>query len=162
MGDDPIGILVALFSLIFLLSVLPLAIIQNNVDSQVEMAIEEAVEDFTDNVRSTGYITKEEYEIFKNELTTYGYTLNVEMLHRSKVVVPNGSSYSTAYNAYNFNDILDALETNGIYTMKNGDFFYIKLTSVDSTFGSKIFSTILGTSGTKIAIPSGGMVGNTY
>lgn len=167
MGEDPIGSVFALLILIFGISILPMILIQNNVDAQSRSAAEALVQDFADNARSTGYITKEGYDKFKSDLVATGYSYHVEMLHRSKIVVPNGKDasgnylYTTAYNAYNFNDILDIMEVSGRYSMKDGDFFQIKLTTTGDTKGSTYLSGILGGSGQKMTIPAGGLVGNT-
>ncbi len=161
MGEDPIGVVFAMLLLIFGITILPMVIIQNNVDAQSRSAAEALVQDFADNARSTGYITREEYDKFKSDLVATGYTYHVEMLHRSKIVVPNGSTYTTAYNAYNFNDILDMLETSGRYSMKSGDFFQIQLTTISETKGSGYLAAIIGGPGQKMTIPAGGLVGNT-
>ena len=161
MGEDPIGVVFALLLLIFGIAVMPMLIVQNNVDSQSRSAAEALVQDFTDNARSTGYITKEEYDQFKSDLVATGYVYHVDMLHRSKVVVPYNGTYTTAYNTYNFNDILDILETTGRYSMKNGDFFQMKITTTGDTLGSSYVGAVLGRPGQQMTIPSGGLVGNT-
>lgn len=164
MGEDPIGTVFALLLLVFGITLLPMLIVQNNVDAQARSQVESIVQDFTDNARSTGYFTREEYNVFKAELSKCGYPFHVEMLHRSKMVLPNEreeGTYTTAYNAYNFDDIMEVLEETGKYSMKNGDFFQIKLTSIGSTKGSLELAAILGGGGQKMIIPAGGMVGNT-
>ena len=161
MGDDPIGVVFALMILLGLVTFVPMLIVQNNVDAQSRSTVEALAQDFTDNARSAGYITREEYQIFKNALSTTGYSFHIEMLHESKIVIPDESSYIVSYNAYNFEDILNELDENGIYEMKNGDTFSIKLTSVTPTYGSSELAALIGGSGQKMTIPAGGMVGNS-
>lgn len=162
MVEEPIAKAFATFFIVLALALVPLMIITNSIDSMTRSAVESAVQDFSDNARSTRYITREEYDILKSKLAATNYAYRVEMLHRSKVVVPDDGilGYVTAYHAYGYDDIMETLEETGVYEMKNGDFYYIKLTSASDTIGSHIYGIFTGTPGYKLSIPAGGMVGN--
>ncbi|MBQ7430263.1 hypothetical protein [Butyrivibrio sp.] len=164
MAEDSFGKAIATLFLILGIAFFPLLLMQNNVDSMSRAAAEEAVQDFADNARSTGYITQADYEVLRAKLVATGYSYHVQMLHRSKTVVPDSDmdeGYRTSYKAYNFEDIVAYWEENdGVYPMKNGDFFQILMTSSTPTKASSMLGMLYGNSGTIQSIPAGGMVGN--
>ena len=162
MTDNPIAKAFASLFLILGISVLPLMLVMNNVDNQARSAAEAAVQDFADNARSTGVLTKADFEVLKAKLQATGYVYHVEMLHRSKMAIPDDAQgYRDVYKAYNFEDISNIWEENeGVYAMKNGDFYQILITSTTPTIGSKIYAANYGGSGITLNIPAGGMVGN--
>ena len=164
MAEDSFGKAIATLFLLLGLALLPLLLMQSNVDNMSRAAAEEAVQDFADNARSTGYISQADYEVLRSKLVATGYVYHVQMLHRSKTVVPDSEmadGYRTSYKAYNFDDITTYWEENdGVYPMKNGDFFQILMTSTTPTKSSSILGMLYGGSGTVQSIPAGGMVGN--
>lgn len=164
MAEDSFGKALASLLLILGIAFFPLVLMQENVDNMSRAAAEEAVQDFADSARSTGFLTKSDYEVLRSKLVSTGYTYHVQMLHRSKTVVPDptiAEGYRTSYKAYNFEDISKYWEENeGIYPMKNGDFYQILITSATPTKGSAMLGILHGNAGTIQSIPAGGMVGN--
>ncbi len=175
--DDIVGRLASACFIIFSLTIIPLMIIFNNLDLSQRSALDTIVSTYTDEVRSTGVISKENYEDFLRKLSSTGYTYDIKIVHKSKTAVPTTSgSYKIAYKAYSKSEILSYIEGFGPdgepgtsddtsikdYVMKSGDFISIKVVADTETTGSKLFRSIInGSSIIKLGASSGGMVGNT-
>ena len=171
MSEDPIGRAFGSFFLIIAISLLVGFALTYAADEQAQSISAEALADFTDNVRSTGYIDATELSLLRNRLSKTGYGFTIEMLHRSKVAMPTSGglrgespiagNYTVAYHNYNYDDILAALNDSDYYEMKNGDLFQVHIRSIKETNTSIFTSIFRGGVHTHIDLSSGGYVGNT-
>lgn len=127
---------------------------------------------FQKEVRTRGYIDKEMYDNFTNELTATGRIYDIEMLHRDIKYYPldeksedysKEKPYSIEYFKHNEYEILDQIyNKNKRYLMKIGDDFTVTVRD-KGTRGSRVLWNVVG--GTKenntlIFSTYGGMVEN--
>ncbi len=175
--EDIVGRIASAFLIIAALTIIPLMIIFNNLDLAQRSTLNKIVDNYADEVRSTGVISKENYEDFLRQLSQTGYTYDIYITHKSKTAVPvSGGDFKIAYKAYSKSDILEYVEGFGPdkepgtaddtdfkdYTMKSGDFISIKVVANTETTGSRLFRMMnKGVPVIKLGSSSGGMVGNT-
>lgn len=176
MDDDAVSKVVAALFLTLGIFVLPLIIISVNSDITERSYVDENIQEFSEMVRSTGYISKENYEQLLNVLSSAGGAYKITMLHRSYRAIPSGSSgdYRTSYTAYGQNEIIrhlyglkldgspDTSNPGSDYIMKDGDFFSITVEGTGSTKSASYLKALSGGKGEEhLYCVSGGMVGNT-
>lgn len=175
MDDDAVGKVVSSLFLIIGIFLLPLIIISVNSDITERSYVDESIQEFAEMVRSTGHVSKANYEELRNVLSSSGQTYKVTMLHRSYRALPSGAGdYRSTYTAYNERDILNTiygLKFNGDpdgsspgkdYVMKDGDFFSITVEGVNSTKSASFLKILTGGRGEEhLYCTSGGMIGNT-
>ncbi len=77
--SDSLITVVAIVLVAGLIFVVPLVTMADRFDATSQAQVEAIVSDFVDEIRSTGKITQEKYNKFKENLTATGYTFNVEM-----------------------------------------------------------------------------------
>ena len=175
--DGIVGRIIAPIILIVLMVVTPLVWVATGIDNSQRSAVDRIVNTYVSEVRSTGVITKENYEMFLRNLQKTGELYDINIVHESVVAVPNGKGkYGKAYTAYGKEDILayvegygDDLEpgtaddTEGAdYKMKQGDYITITATSLNGSVGTRYLDAANGDAvkGIKINATAGGMVGN--
>lgn len=176
MDDDAVSKVVAALFLTLGIFVLPLIIISVNSDLTERSYVDENIQEFSEMARSTGYISKENYEQLMNVLSSAGGTYKITMLHRSYRAIPSGPAgeYRTSYTAYGQNDIIcklyglnvdgspNASDPGSDYVMKDGDFFSITVEGMGSTKSASYLKALSGGKGEEhLYCTSGGMVGNT-
>lgn len=176
--EDIVGRLTAGIFLIIALTLIPIVWVFNNLDLSQRSVINNVVNAYTEEIRSTGVISKENYEDFIRKLQQTGMTFDISILHKSKAAVPGNSagSYAVAYRSYNKNDILGVIEGYGAdgepntsddkaprdYIMKSGDQISVTVQSLEETSGSKYLRLLMdGGSAIKLKASAGGMIGNT-
>ena len=175
--DHIIGRIVAPIILIILMIVVPLVWVATGIDNTQRSAADRIVNMYASEVRSTGVITKENYEAFLRNLQKTGEIYDINIVHESVVAVPEGKGkFSKSFKSYGKEDILayvegygDDLEpgtaddTEGAdYRMKTGDYITITATSVNGSVGTRYLDAANGDAvkGIKINATAGGMVGN--
>ena len=176
--DDIVGRLAAGIFLIIALILIPIVWVFSNLDLSQHSAVNNIVNSYTEEIRTTGVISKANYEDFIRRLQQTGMTFDISVLHKSKAAVPGDSanSYTIAYRSYNKNDILGVIEGYGAdgepntsddetprdYIMKSGDQISITVQSIEETSGSKYIRLLTnGSSAIRLKASAGGMVGNT-
>ncbi len=176
--EDVVGRVFAPIFLIIAITLIPLVFVFSGLDLTQRSYVQETVDNYASEIRSTGVISKANYEKFIMDLQKTGMIFDINVVHKSKTVVPYGDGdYRTAFRSYGKDDILSYIEGYGDdmipntaddnegydYVMKNGDFITIKITSVEGTPGTKYLGLLNGSGsrGIKLSASSGGMVGNT-
>lgn len=171
MQEDPVSRVASPLLLILLMVIVPLLIGTMVLDVSQRSTADNAVQEFSQEARSTGYISQANYQNLVTALSTTNKSYTVKMLHRAKTATPvygnDGKAtgkYTTTYVAYNQDDIFTKLDDGEDYVMKNGDFFDISVASQQPMTGFSYFGAFTGQGpnlGMKIICKAGGMVGNT-
>ena len=156
---------------ILCLFVTPLLFILNNNDIATRAYIDNKVSVFVDEVRASGRISPVKYQQFLNDLNGTGQVYDVDILHRTEVMIPQYDSsgnttgaYETTYRYHNTEDIYDDMYPAGKdptdYSMKPGDFLQVKVRSREYSVGSSLFGAITGDGrGLRISASSAGYIG---
>ena len=183
MDDDAVGKVVASLFLIIGIFLIPLIIISVNSDITERSYVDENVQEFCEMVRSTGCLSKANYEEMRNALSATGNIYKITFLHRSYRAIPDGDGeYRSAFTAYGTTEILNYIygtfdpgdpcpiynsydpldEKTWDYTMKDGDYFSITVEGVNPTKGASFLKLLTGGRGNEhLYCTSGGMIGNT-
>ncbi|MBD8523757.1 MULTISPECIES: hypothetical protein [Bacillati] len=179
---NPVSKIVAILLAIVVMIYLPT---YNTFEKEEDLAYlmaDQAVSDFTDNVRMKGYITPSMYEDFVQRLHVGSPVLyKIEMTHKHKVYTPVYSDpanintftgkYEVQYDEFYQDQILDYLFKNPagpneqrMYKLEKDDFFQVVIenkTKFKSTMLFDFLTFNAGESNTPVIyIPRGGMVLN--
>lgn len=176
--DDILGRVFSYILLIFgLFFVAPLFVFLN-ADITTRNYVNTCVNEFTEEARAGGVITKADYNQLVNRLTASGDTYIITMEHKSKILVPDeDGNYQTVYESHPTNEILSILFGYGSdgepgsaddvpegedYVMKNGDYLTITAKSNSPSIGTRFYSGIrFQSGGIKLRASAGGIVGKT-
>lgn len=154
--------------IIFIL-IVPVMLIAQKMDNVVQTYVDNAAIEFIDKARVTGYISKDSYLEFTEQLNNTTYLYDVKVEHYSKQAIPiyNNTTFTGNYNidyvvSYD-KEIEETLFDNDLnYNMKNGDYIKVIIKNKDKTLGSKLYSFFnKGANINTIYTIYGGYVGNT-
>lgn len=149
---------------VILLFVLPLLVIMLNFDNELDRYANDAVVEFVDKSRSTGYISAENWETFVHKIVSTGKNYKIYVCHESVYMYPEaGGGYSTHYYSYFRDEIVSGIyQPSGTvkWNMKSGDYLRVSIEEENAGFGMKMFSSIFGTGEAKHLNTYGGYVGN--
>ena len=171
--DDNLSFVVAVLLSVLLLIFFPLYnAFERQDDISYEVALRSLI-NFTDDVRQSGYLTKERYETFVNELIATGNTFDIRLEgHKKKLNRLNNNEVVENYEIDYNRDIFKQLDLKFIdnpesfvkseaYLLEDGDYFYVKIKNTNVTQATMIFGIIAGLrEKTKIDLSYGGIVSN--
>lgn len=172
----------AAFLAVALLYVFPTMQAAERQDDLSQMMVYNAVVQFTDSVRTKGYVTPTMYNDFTQEMNATGNQYNIQLEHLHKTYHPEYSDpanpntfqnkFTTVYEGYYENAILPVLYTENTttkddpsrqYRLQNGDYFTVKVESTNRTMAA-ILRGMLGIEGNQnrsaVLARYGGMVLN--
>lgn len=121
-------------------------------DTNAQNYCDDAVHEFVDTARSSGYISPESYVKMVQKMDNTGNVYDITICHQSAVSYPTADennntqkgSYLDAHNAHYDNEILNVLfPENGpdsIYSMKNGDYLKVIYSEQKPTVTSKLLN----------------------
>lgn len=171
--DDNLSFVVAVLLTVLLLIFFPLYnAFERQDDISYEVALKSLIS-FTDDVRQSGYLTKERYETFVKELIATGNTFDIRLEGHKKVLNRLNKNEVVENFEIDYNrDIFKALDSNFIdneksfvksqaYLLDDGDYFYVKIKNTNVTQATMIFGIIAGLRDkVKIDLSYGGIVSN--
>ncbi len=157
--SDTLITIVAIFLAAILMFVFPLLSISERNDDIAELSVQTATAKFVDNARSSGKITMEDYTELVSTINATGNSYDVEM--EVKVLDENVGKKSAwtqgtvigenIYYSIYTSQIIEAIEskanTNGVYTMKEGDIFSVSVKNTNKTLSQTIRSVFYSISG---------------
>lgn len=145
---------------VVLLYVVPTLYSFERQDDIVYNLVTSATNDFSQQVREVGYIDRELYDEFMNQLLATGLSYQVEMSHLEKRYGQNQGQVEVYYQGIYQDEIKECLTLSDRYPMKIGDFFYVKVQNTGKTKGDGLKSMIgIPTSSLpRIFLKSGGIV----
>ncbi len=175
--EDFSKIAVIILGMLFLFY-MPTLVISQKLDNSVQTYVDDCVQEFVNESRSTGYISTQNYLKMIEQLDNTEIIYNISITHSKRVVVPRYNDegvftgeYDVVYNDF-FKDEIEAVlfytetsesaySVNNKYKMNNGDYLQVTIQNESDTFGTKILSFISSTgNGKKILTTYGGHVGN--
>ena len=141
--SDSVMTIVAIFLAAILMFIFPLMSTADRSDDISQQAVQTATTDFVDNIRSTGRITRDNYESFYQTITATGNSFDVEM--QVEVLDENsnkkttqtsptkvGENYSyTVYTSQILEDINN--DSKEQYKLKEGDIISVTVKNTNKT-----------------------------
>lgn len=155
-----------------LMFVFPLMTISDRTDDVAQLSVETSTTDFVDNIRSTGKITKANYDKYLETITSTGNTYNVEMEVQVKdenlgKKVSQAQADKIGENVYysvytsQIEDKLNENNGNGTYYCKEGDLVSVSAKNTNQTIAQQLknfFYTVTGNDSYTIAAEHAGIV----
>ena len=159
-----------------LMFVFPLMSVAERNDDIAQLSAQTITAEFVDNARAIGKITMEDYTKFVNKLSSTGNAYDIEM--EVKVLDENVGKKSAwtqgtvigenVYYSVYTSQIVEVLQdkngtynSNGVYTMKEGDIFSVSIKNTNKTLSQTIrgvFYSVAGSDVYSIAAKHAGIV----
>ncbi len=159
---------------IFLVAILGIGTLCLKMDSNAQSLCNDAVVEFVDKARASGYISAESYTEMMQRINATNNLYQVSFRHESKTSVPqtNDAGQTTgdvvnAYNAYYQDEILGYIfEGDGSagfhnYPLKNGDYIQVTFELKEPTLATRIVTFFSARAPKTISGSYGGYVGST-
>ncbi len=167
MGDSAMTV-VAIFLAAILMFVFPLMTMADKKDDVSTMTVQTATTEFTDNIRTTGKLTQEEYDNFILTLAATGNSYNVEITvqvldenpakkESSGTTVIGDNVYYTMYTT----QVLDSLSSSKTLALKEGDLVSVSVENTNLTIAQQLRNfmyKVTGNNSSTVAASSSGMV----
>ena len=163
MGDSAITV-VAIFLAAILMFVFPLMTMADKKDDVSTLSIQTATTEFTDNIRTTGKVTQENYDNLVLTLAATGNSYDVEMtiqvLDENPAKKSNEASTTIGDNVYYTmytTQILDSLPL----TLKEGDIVSVNVKNTNTTIAGQLRNfmyKVTGNNTSTIAAAASGIV----
>lgn len=152
-----------------LMFVFPLMTMSDRTDDVAQLTVETATTEFVDNIRSTGKITRANYDEFVETITSTGNTYDVEMQvdvkdanlgKKAAQAQSDKIGENVSYSIYT-SQIEDAINTNGVYYCKEGDIVSASVKNTNQTISQQLknfFYSVTGNDAYTIAAQHAGVV----
>ena len=167
--SDTLITVVAIILVAGLIFVVPLMTMADRVDTTSQAEVESIVTDFVEEIRTTGKITKENYNKFLENLSATGYIFDVEMqtkiadkdyIKTSSQVSQDKIGENVYYSEYTLK-IEEELEKSGVKKLKTGDMVLVTVKNTDLTLAQQLKSfayKIVGNDTATVVASKAGMV----
>ncbi len=167
--SDTLITVVAIILVAGLIFVVPLMTMADRVDTTSQAEVESIVTDFVEEIRTTGKITKENYNKFLENLSATGYIFDVEMqtkiadkdyIKTSSQVSQDKIGENVYYSEYT-SQIEEELEKSGVKKLKTGDMVLVTVKNTDLTLAQQLKSfayKIVGNDTATVVASKAGMV----
>ena len=168
MSDTMITI-IAIFLAAILMFIFPLMAMSDRTDDVSQLTVQTATTEFVDDVRTTGILSLAKYDSYVQEIAATGNTYDTEMEiqvldeNPGKKAVQSDATkigenvYYTLYTS----QILEALKSNKIYKLKEGDIFTATAKNTNMTISQQLknaFFQITGNDTYQISANHSGIV----
>lgn len=166
--SDTLITVVAILLAAILMFIFPLLSMSERGDDISQLSVATATTEFVDNARAVGKITMDDYSELVSTIYATGNSYDVEM--EVKVLDENVGKKSAwtegtvigenVYYSVYTSQIVESLEKNGIYTMKEGDIFSASVKNTNKTMSQTIrgvFYSIAGSDVYSIAAQHSGV-----
>ena len=144
--SDTLITVVAIVVAATLIFFVPLMTTADKFNDVSKAEVESIVTDFVNEIRTTGKITQEDYNKFKENLAATGYTFGVDMEVKKMDEKPGKKTLQTAkdkigenvyYSEYT-TQIEKELEDNGVYSLSKGDIVKVDVRNTSKTFSQQL------------------------
>lgn len=144
--SDTLITVVAIVVAATLIFFVPLMTTADKFNDVSKAEVESIVTDFVNEIRTTGKITQEDYNKFKENLAATGYTFGVDMEVKKMDENPGKKTLQTAkdkigenvyYSEYT-TQIEDELNSKGVYNLSKGDIVKVDVRNTSKTFSQQL------------------------
>ena len=129
-------------------------------DIIIQQVVHYSVEKLVDSVRECGYLTNNMYDEFYNEIYSTGTDYKVQMKHYKRLYFEGEVEYQSDYTLILEDEVIETLNTEGIYYLNKGDLFTLEVISQQGTLGMNMSQLMTGSETSPIYARAGGMVIN--
>lgn len=155
MEGETLSTIIAIALAAILLFVFPLMTMADQVDKQTQSKVQSAITEFVTNVKTSGEITKEDYDKLVQGISSTGNIYGVEMTAQisdknlgKKSILEQNIKIGAADSYVEFShQILDRLNTDGVIKFKEGDIITVKASSESQTASGVFRSAFLQDTG---------------
>lgn len=167
--SDTLITIIAIALAAVLMFIFPLMTMSDRTDDVSQLAVEAATTEFVDQARSTGKITRANYDELVETITATGNTYEVEMSVQVKdanlgkkvsQAQPDKIGENSSYFVYT-SQIEEQLDANGAYYCKEGDIVSVSVKNTSQTLSQQLknfFYTVTGNDSYTIAAEHSGIV----
>ena len=168
MSDTLITVVAVVLSAI-LMFVFPVMTMADRADTVTQTDIQTLTSEFVNEIRVTGKLTPENYSKFIEQITSTGNTYDVELEFKILDENPGKKSMQSSgdkigenvyYSVYT-SQILEEIDQNKTYTLKEGDMVSVTIRNTNSTLSQQLKGFIYALAGSdtyKIAASQSGLV----
>ncbi len=160
---------IAIILAAILMFVFPLMTLSDTSDDVSQLTVQTATSEFVDNIKKTGKLTEENYGKFIEEISATGNAYDVEL--KAKILDENIAKKSDkvskdkigenqSYDVYT-TQILDVLEKDHVYTLKEGDTISVSVKNTNTTISQQLKNflyKVTGNNSYQITADASGMV----
>lgn len=151
MGDSLITI-IAIFLAAILMFIFPLASISEMNDNEALAMVQSYTTEFVSQIRTKGVITKEDYDAYIQKIYATGNSYDVEFEVKVADVNPgkkteNQQIGDIIYYSEFTNSIINELESDGKYELKQGDFVNVSVRNTNTTISQMIKGVLYSVTG---------------
>lgn len=160
---------IAIILAAILMFVFPLMTLSDTSDDVSQLTVQTATSEFVDNIKKTGKLTEEDYGKFIEQISATGNAYDVEL--KAKILDENIAKKSDkvskdkigenqSYDVYT-TQILDVLEKDHVYTLKEGDTISVSVKNTNTTISQQLKNflyKVTGNNSYQIAADASGMV----
>lgn len=167
--SDTLITIIAIALAAILMFVFPLMTMSDRTDDVSQLTVQAATTDFVDKARTTGKITKANYDEFLQTITSTGNTYDVELgvqvkdsnLSKKASLAQSDKIGENVYYSVYTSQIEEQLNANGAYYCKEGDIISASVKNTNQTISQQLknfFYTVTGNDAYTIAAESAGIV----
>lgn len=173
--SDTLITIVAIFLAAILMMVFPLMTMSDKVDTTTQTEVEKITSEFINQIKTTGKLTQDEYDVFLEDITNTGNTYDVTL--EFKILDENpgkktlqtakdkiGENYYTSVFTTQIEEVLKDQAQNCTYKLHEGDIVSITVKNTNITLAQKMrnfFYSIAGSNEYKITTTESGLVTTT-
>lgn len=153
---DSLGKVIAIFLAAILMFIFPLMEVLNRQDDVVQAAVQAACERFVSDVRAERKITIERYAALVSEIEAtgnkYGINLERKVADENPDKKGEGKIGELIYYSEYSEQILNVLEEDGIYYLKQGDYIGVSVEIENQTIAGLLQGVLFGSNANKFKI----------
>ena len=151
MGDSLITI-VAIFLAAILMFVFPLAAISEMNDKEVLAMVQSYTTEFVDEIRAKGKVTRDDYNAYIQKIYATGNSYAVEIEIQIADSNPGKKTQNqqigdTTYYGVYTSQVTDALNSTGMYKLKEGDYVRVYVKNTNQTISQMIKGVLYSVTG---------------
>ncbi len=145
----------------------PLLQLAQKQDDISQIYVSNTTTQFIDSIKNSGYISRQMYQSFVQNIDKTGNLYNISICHSHKVVEPNvdetTDSILEGYNTYFINtyedEILESFDRGEDYKFNQGDYISISVSNRTKTLAGRLLGQIIPSTGIEqIICIYGGMI----
>lgn len=145
---DSMGKVASIFLVVIMMFFVPMGIQAEKEEMMIESFVLAKSAYLVEHIRSNGYLSKEMYEQYEKQLAQTGFLYEIHMEHQQMITnqeemeeqIEDLDRQTVYYKQVQYQDeILETiLEKEELYKMKQGDFFFLSVTSKTKGLSEKI------------------------
>lgn len=149
--EDGLGIILSIVLFVFVITGVTITHTTSTEEKMVQEYVDTKTTEFVDAVRSNGYMSKQMYMDYIQELLRTGNVYELKMTKEHSSYVPVYDDNGNFEDDYQKNmqksyekEIIEQVMSGNDYTFSKNDYFYVEVYSENITINSKVLEAIMG------------------